>query len=185
MLTLPVSVHQQVWSKMLVSTVWFAATAVVVIAAFFVMSFEIGLMELIVKGLKLLLEELRFGEYVLDASAFAVELLILAFLACCSFCLEFYAALAIGHSVSGHKMVWSVAVFFGIRFVLGLLGGSIPALMDVTGLDYVLTQTLPRITSAPAAAHFMILTMGLMLFIQGAFFYFLTTYFLQKRLNLE
>ena len=41
MMTLPVSVHQQVWSKLLVSTVWFAATVVMVFLACCVMAFDL------------------------------------------------------------------------------------------------------------------------------------------------
>ena len=42
MFTLPASVHQQVWSKLIVSTVWFVATAVAVILAFLVAVYEVG-----------------------------------------------------------------------------------------------------------------------------------------------
>ena len=36
MFTLPASVHQQVWSKLIVSAVWFIATGVAVILSFLV-----------------------------------------------------------------------------------------------------------------------------------------------------
>ena len=44
MMTLPVSIHQQVWSKLIVSTVWFAATVLVIILACFVTAFDIRFM---------------------------------------------------------------------------------------------------------------------------------------------
>ena len=43
MMTLPVSVHQQVWAKAIVSTVWFAATVLMVILACLVMAYDVGL----------------------------------------------------------------------------------------------------------------------------------------------
>ena len=45
MMTLPVSVHQQVWSKLIVSAVWFALTIVMVCLAGFIMAFNIDILE--------------------------------------------------------------------------------------------------------------------------------------------
>ncbi len=42
MLTLPASIHQHVWAKLIVSAAWFVVTVVVVIAAGCVMAFDIG-----------------------------------------------------------------------------------------------------------------------------------------------
>ena len=42
MFTLPASVHQQVWSKLIVSAVWYIATGVVVILSFLVAAYEVG-----------------------------------------------------------------------------------------------------------------------------------------------
>ena len=42
MFTLPASVHQQVWSKLIVSTVWYVLTAAVVVLSFLVAVFEVG-----------------------------------------------------------------------------------------------------------------------------------------------
>ena len=44
MMTLPVSIHQQLWSKLIVSTVWFAATAVVIGLACCIMALDIRFM---------------------------------------------------------------------------------------------------------------------------------------------
>lgn len=41
MMTLPVCVHQQIWSKLIVSTVWFAATVVVIGLSCCIMAFDI------------------------------------------------------------------------------------------------------------------------------------------------
>ena len=42
MFTLPASVHQHVWSKLIVSAVWFIATGVVVIRSAFVAAFNVS-----------------------------------------------------------------------------------------------------------------------------------------------
>ena len=42
MFTLPVSVHQHIWSKLIVSAVWFAATVLAIIAASLIVAFQGG-----------------------------------------------------------------------------------------------------------------------------------------------
>ena len=42
MFTLPVSVHQHIWSKLIVSAVWFAATILAIIAASMIVAYDVG-----------------------------------------------------------------------------------------------------------------------------------------------
>ena len=188
MLTLPVSVHQHVWSKLLVSMAWFAATAAVVFLAFVILVYEVGLAQQFFTGLGDLLRQVRLGDYALElgpAVGIGVEVLVLLVLSCAAGCLQIYAAMAIGHSFARRKTLWSVAIFFGSQFALQLLGGLLTTLVSATGLDHTLTQMLPRVDSPVRAT--MLLTFILILFgaLFAALFYFLTTYFLKKRVNLE
>lgn len=98
MLTLPVSVHQQVWSKLIVSAVWFAATVVMVIAAACIVAFDIDFIKYFFQGVGELLGDLRKLEayYAVNGTAIVAEGVVLCFLACCAMCLQFYAALAAG-----------------------------------------------------------------------------------------
>ena len=188
MLTLPVSVHQHVWSKLLVSMLWFVATAVVVFLAFVTLVYEVGLVQQFFAGLGELLRQVRIGNYYLELGSvvgIGVETLILLAVSCAGGCPQIYAAMAIGHSFANRKVLWSVAVFFGSQFALQLLGGLFVTFMDATGLDAALTRLLPQIDSPVGATMlglFVLIVCGVLF---AAFFYFLTTYFLKKRVNLE
>ena len=58
MMTLPVSVHQQVWSKLIVSAVWFALTIVMVCLACLIMAFDVELVQQIAAGFRELFQEI-------------------------------------------------------------------------------------------------------------------------------
>ena len=56
MFTLPASVHQQVWSKLIVSTVWYVLTAAVVVLSFLVAVFEVGFVSAFFRGIEQVLQ---------------------------------------------------------------------------------------------------------------------------------
>ena len=187
MMTLPVSVHQQVWSKLIVSAVWFALTVVVVCVACLVMAFDVGFVQQIAAGCREVFRELYrnfTAYYAINGTALAVEFLVMCFVGCCAMCLQFYASLAIGHSFANHKMAWSVLWFFIIQFVVQLLGGSVIAVLDESWLHHLLMGWTDNLTGV-AAMHLSMVFLILGELVYGAIFYFLTTYFLKKRLNLE
>lgn len=184
MLTLPVSVHQQVWSKLIVSAVWFAATVAAVIVAACIVAFDIDFIKYFFQGLGELFAELRRLEayYAINGTAIAVEMAVLCFLACCAMCLQFYAALAVGHSFANHKMAWSVVFFFGFQFAIQFLGGmGISVLNALNIFDFLPSWHI----GGMAAIHLTMLILIAGVVIYGAIFYFITTYFLKRRLNLE
>ena len=189
MMTLPVSVHQQVWSKLIVSAVWFALTIVMVCVAGLIMAFDIDVLE----GFGELFHEIFqhvTAYYALNGTAIVVEFLVVCFLGCCAMCLHFYTALAIGHSFPNHKMAWSVGWFFIIQFAVQFVGGTFMALLedlrffDWLGGLHILRATQDG-TNVMAAVHLGMFALIVGELVYGAIFYFLTTYFLKKRLNLE
>ena len=68
--------------------------------------------------------------YAFNGTAFLLELLVLMLAACMSFSLQFYAALAVGHSFANHKMALSVAFFFAFQFVMQMVSGVLLAMLD-------------------------------------------------------
>ena len=183
MMTLPVSVHQHIWSKLIVSAVWFALTIVMVCVAGLIMAFDISAIEEIGD---LFRELFRYATayYALNGTAIVAEFLVVCFLGSCAMCLHFYTALAIGHSFSGHKMAWSVAWYFIIQFAVQFVGGMLVTLLDESWLHHLLLGWTDNI-SAMASVHLGMVTVILGEVVYGAVFYILTTYFLKKRLNLE
>ena len=51
MLTLPVSIHQHIWSKLIVSSVWFIVTALAVILACCITAFDLTVVKEILRGM--------------------------------------------------------------------------------------------------------------------------------------
>lgn len=189
MMTLPVSVHQQVWSKLLVSIAWFLLTGIVVCLSFVILAYDVGLVHEILQFFADLWNELWQvnSAYMMHGTAFLAEILVLMIITCIASCLQFYSAMAIGHSFSNRKVLWSVVCFFGIQFLQQLIGTLLISVLSMTGLPNVLEQlflSLQLNESIFAASH-----LGLGMAILGsllysAIFYFLTTYFLKNRLNL-
>ncbi len=187
MMTLPVSVHQHIWSKLIVSAVWFALTLVVVCLACLIMAFDVELVQQIAAGFRELFQEIYRNlstYYAINGTAIVAEFLVLCFGGCCAMCLQFYAALAIGHSFPNHKMAWSVLWFFLIQFIMQFLGGMGIMLLDESWFHHLLLGWTDNI-SAMASVHLGMVTVILGEVVYGAVFYILTTYFLKKRLNLE
>ena len=178
MFTLPASVHQQIWSKLIVSAVWFIATGLAVVAAGFILVAQQGFWLEIRRGFAEIFRHLT-AYYAFNGTAFLFELLALIFVGCCVLCLEFYAAMAIGHSFANHKILCSVLSFLGLQFVMQLLSGGI-----LVGTNYdILVVALP--SDGVLAMHSVMLTMIVSTAVFGAVYYVITTMFLKKRLNLE
>ena len=129
----------------------------------------------------------QFSDYLLKGVSNMINLvclLVLAFAGCIAFCLQFYAALAIGHSFSNHKFAWSVAFFFILQFASQLVG-SLLLLSLNTSLINSLLGSLDFRVSGMTAIH---IGMGILIavcVVYSAVFYVITTYFLKKHLNLE
>lgn len=187
MMTLPVSVHQHIWSKLIVSAVWFALTLIVVGLACLIVAADVKVIHQIAEGFGEVMGELYrhfTAYYAINGTALAVEFLVLCFVGCCAMCLQFYASLAIGHSFSSHKMAWSVLWFFVTMFAMQFLGGSGIVLLDESWLHNLLLGWTDNI-SGMAAMHLSMVCLILGEVLYGAIFYFLTTYFLKRRLDLE
>lgn len=184
MFTLPVSVHQHIWSKLIVSVVWFAATILAIIAASLIVAYQGGFLREFFDILRWFfegLQKLKISE-TLNGTAYLVEFAVLMFLAMASFALQFYAALAAGHSRANHKMVWSVAWFFGFQFALQFLGSLLFITLDRLHIPFPFHLD---IQSATVAIHVGLLMAIGCVVVYGAIFYAVTTFFLKKHLNLE
>ena len=124
--TLPVSVHELVWSKMIVSVVWFAATFVViwlVILLTVLIQTGTSLAQFFAgfpswAELKAMMAELgiRSG----DLWTIGLEVLLAVIVSGLFTCLHFYAAMSLGHMFSKDKILLSIVFFVAISFVLSM-----------------------------------------------------------------
>lgn len=180
MFTLPVSVHQLVWSKILVSTVWFIAAAVVEALALLVVVFDLELLRQLFSSeiFRQVFRELRglIVEYGLNLPAMAMELIVLGLLLCAALCLQFYAAIAVGHGFANHKSAWSVLFFFAFQFVLQIATGLFFNAEFFSGLF---------LRGGMEAFHGVMAVSITATLVSGAAFYAVTTLALKKRLNLQ
>lgn len=185
MMTLPVSIHQQVWSKLIVFAVWFAATVLMIVLACCIVAFNVEFVDDFLRFVGDILRGLMREDayFIANGTAFMVELIALCFLGCCAMCLQFYAALAVGHSFANHKMAWSVGMFFLFQFAMQFLGSMLVILVDTTGLDAFLTSFLPH--DGVAGMHALLLGCIVLTVVYGAIFYAVNTFCLKKHLNLE
>ena len=187
MMTLPVSIHQQIWSKLIVSTVWFAATVLVIALACFLMAADIRFMGELWHGLGELIAYAARSNHldlVANGALFCAELLILCVFASIALCLRFYSAMAIGFSFPNHKGLLSVAAYMVTDVAVQALGLSGISLLNDSWFHRLLLGWEPSI-SAAAGMHMSMWFIILLEAIYAAVFYFLTVYFLQKHLNLE
>ena len=183
MFTLPVSVHQHVWSKLIVSAVWFIATGAVVILSVFVAAADVRFFTDLLDVFPKLFEQLT-AYYAFNGTAFALEFLALLFVGCMAFSLQFYAALAAGHSFANHKMTLSVLFFFVFQFAVQMLGAFLIVALDEGPLHHLLMGLDFHIDGA-AAVHLSMVVLIVLAAVYGAIFYIVTTLTLKKRLNLE
>lgn len=193
MFTLPSTVHELVWSKLIVSFVWFLLTNLVIflIIGGTVFSFasvnlgeifaqlpswseiQAGLAEAGVRGSDLIL--------------IALEYLLFIILSGMTVCLHFYAAMSLGHCSSNHKVLYSVlffiAISFGFSFLSSLLGATGIRAVDNGALESFFVNVE---TAGDPVRAFMAVIGGVAVWelVQGAILYLLTTVSLKRHLNL-
>lgn len=181
MFTLPVSPHQLVWSKLLVSTVWFAGAAAIDAIAMVTLVADLsvfrGLGDLFGTGLHSL------DRYLLgNGVALLVELLVLGVVSCLALCLSFYTPLAIGHSFARHKMFLSVVFFFAIQIAVQVVS-SVLFFLGVPVLEQLSWVANPL--NAVEVVHALLWGSVLATVAYGAILYCITLRMLHRHLNLE
>ena len=187
-LTLPVNVHEILWSKLIVSFVWFLATGLIAIAAVFIAVFTLTYSEL---G-EMLRNMPSFGEMLGlffekteitpgQLTGIILQLAAMIILNSLAACLHFYGAMALGHSFSNHKVLLSVVFFIAISFFFSFVTSMLGICTDGISLTVVEESGSAVIKSLQA------MSLGSMIYtlIEGLILYLLTTYCLKHRLNLS
>lgn len=186
MFTLPVGVHRILWSKLIVSAVWFIATFAVEALAIVIVAYEGGMMRGLLTSLYEFLSNLS-SYYALNVLAFVLEIFVLVLLALLVSCLNFYAPIAIGHSFANHKTLLSVVFYFAISafwqtvFLAVGYSGVTWLAGNVTVFDF----NVANIPATMTLAHGMILSAALWMLLVGAAMYVLTWFVLRKHRNLQ
>lgn len=178
MFTLPVSVHQLIWSKILISCLWFVGTCIVVCLSGLIVAFDTSFLVDFKQAFQMIWQEMN-TYYALNGTAIFIEILVLFFFGYAACCLQFYSAMAVGHSFDRRKTLYSILFFFGAQFVIQMLSSL---LFLSNGFESWFSHLD---MSVMTSVHTFF---GLSIFctlVYCAIFYFITTHFLQKRLNIE
>ena len=181
MFTLPVSVHSHIWAKLIVSLIWFLVVGLVVALLVFglIVSLTVSDFGQFMEGFPSFRELFRNiraafrydnGKMIL----FFLEFCLLAFAGAVNACLQFYAAMAIGHSFANHKLLFSVLAFVIISFVLSILRTAAGGLIDLSVyvdnvVDFMSYIMHPSLIFA---------------LLQSILLYCISVFFLKRRLNL-
>ena len=187
-LTLPVNVHEIVWSKLIVSFVWFLATGLIAIGAVFIAVFTLTYTEL---G-EMLQNMPSFGEMLrlffektsitpLQLTGAIAQFAAMIILSSLTTCLHFYAAMALGHSFSNNKVLLSVVFFIAISFVFSFVS----SLLGIFVEGLAMTVTVEAGSSVMTTLQELSLGSMIYTLIEGVILYLLTTYCLKHRLNLS
>lgn len=172
-LTLPVSVHQHVLSKLAISLVWMLLTGIAVMLSvlllFLGVELPVGqLFDVIRTSVSSL--DLHFGKMM------SVGLL-LSLMEIALFILQVYASCAIGGSFANNKLVLSITSFFAIQITVNALNN----LLNEAGMS-MLYESL---SNANLMVNSSLALRAVITGIEILLFYFITTYFLKNKLNLE
>lgn len=191
-MTLPVSTHKLISAKLLASVVWYALTTVVTGAALLIALLDSGDWGGFFRGTANFLKDvwkvlptLESG-MVVGLIVCGIELFLCLILGAALTSLLIYAAMAIGHSLNRHKKLMSVVlgfVFYHVTQIAAVFSAiSIIGEMFVKYEHaYALNQLEPNMTP-----YVLIIGVALLLLLAAcAIYYFLTHWFLTKKLNLE
>ena len=183
--TLPVNVHELVWSKLIASSIWLVASNLLLGIVMGLTGLHIENMSLaeLFRGfpsweqVRALMQEI--GMSVWDLALLITEGVALLLFGLLGTCLHFYASMALGYSTPKNKGLMSVVIFVGFNFLFGMFTAVQPLLTP---------DSIERMAmSASSIVGFVQATMGtalLWLVLQAAVFYIATVLGLKKGLNL-
>ncbi|MDO4515640.1 MAG: hypothetical protein Q4C76_00700 [Bacillota bacterium] len=181
MFTLPVSPHQLVWSKLLISTLWFAGAAIVDTLALLILVVDQSFFRNLQEILQRVLEDFN-SYYAAHGVLVAVEVILLCVVAAINLCLEFYAPLSIGHSFDRHKMLLSVVFFFVIQIAAQMAAGILllAVRLPMNAVSNFINSQPPEV-ALHAGLWFAILS----IVVYNAVLYVINHRMLSRKLNLE
>ena len=192
-LTLPVGTHTHIFSRLLVAVVWYTLSFIAIMAAICVLTLGINgysgfaVIGDVIRGLWQVWVSLTGGQRGL-ALLLAFEMVACVVASCAASCLLLYAAMAVGHSFNRHKKALSVLfafVFYHAVQILLLIGAFAVAR---SGINLDLYFDNLNVQNATAIIGIMNIFFAVILAVQAVLclvFYFITHYFLTKKLNLE
>ncbi|MBQ9249250.1 MAG: hypothetical protein IJ179_02660 [Oscillospiraceae bacterium] len=185
--TLPVNVHELVWSKLIVSLVWVLVTWLVIcLAVFLTVLIQTGtdlgeIFASLPSWAEIRKAMAEFGIRSSDLWLLGGEFLLAMILATLASCLHFYAAMSLGHIFSKDKVLLSVVFFVAISFLFSILhtGVNVSLMINLEDASFMETAREGLRLAQNVTARGLLGEL-----VQGGILYAITTWSLKKKLNL-
>jgi hypothetical protein len=194
MFTLPTNSHALIWSKLIVSTVWFLATALLIGLLMMLTVANLGQMSAedfnaAFYGIRDVLDMLyQLGVSKGSLALLLTELVVASVVTCLTTCLHFYAAMGLGQMSANHKGLMSVLAFIGISIAFQILASTVfSGLVKAGSVDLIVQSIEDMAQSAQGVVRVANSGVGsalLLEVLQGAVLYVITALSLNKKLNL-
>lgn len=178
MFTLPVKTNNLIFSKLLVSTVWFIASGLVVILAILIMAFNNFNFTDIFWQIPKLFQNLNIGH--INLTFFIMEAFVMFVLSLFSGILILYACMSVSLFVNRHRGLFA----FGAFIVFSIIGQTVGSILVVMGDALNIMSITDRFSVFGQMHTFMVMSIVCEL-VTCVIFFILTRYMLKSKLNLE
>ena len=182
---LPVSVHTHIFSRLIVAVIWYALTVIAVLLACLIMGLNLHEWKEFFVAIGDVLRGLSEQHLTGRAILLGLETLLAMVMGCSFSSLLLYAAMAVGHSFNRHKKGMSVLfafVFYYAIQIIGVVGIAVLTHMDWDNWFDITAENVTHALNVFQALLGGVIGVNL---IGCALFYFITHFFLSKKLNLE
>ncbi len=183
MFTLPVSVAQLIWSKIIVAVIWSILSLIAAVIAFLIVFSEPQYINEFFNEVCLLISRAH-GLGVGNVVLYCIEAFILAVCSIATFIFMIYLCLAIGQLSDKHRGLCAFGAFVGINIVLNNIIAAIFAgvfkHIDLSGIDNFF-----RSMSCFSQIHLALVGSIIVMAVQAAIYFLITRYILTNKLNLE
>lgn len=184
MFALPVSTGKHLTNKIVSGAMWafIGVVAAIVTGIAIIIAIE-GVGSFVDDAIFLLKDFLLIVERAPSALLICLQLLVFAVLGCAQLAAEIYAAIAVGHQWSNHRVLGAILAYIAFQTVEGVLGRIALSIHDFVwdkgGLDFF------NNLSAMAQTHITLLILILVVAAVLAIYWFISWKLLDSRLNLE
>lgn len=187
-MTLPVSTHVHIFSRLIVAVVWYTLTLFVIFVTILLAVLDLNMWGELFGGLGemavLVWQQLPYvdGKTISEIVVFVVELLLTGVVGAISTSLLFYAAVSVGYSFHHHKKGLSIIFVFVFYHVVGIINNIV--MVAIMGWDAYGGYLLLDDYVLSSLNIILAVSLGIAL-LESVAFYFIAHYFLTKKLNLQ
>lgn len=183
MFTLPVKSWQHITSKLLVALLWIVLSIAVTLLTIAIMLFNSQMIPFMVDAIRDFTFEVSLSNKT-SFLIFLVRMLISGLLSSLCTILMIYLSIAIGHLFGKHRILASFGAFLGITFAMQS-STSILVLYVFKPLIEKIEEFQTSFTVINHALMTLLNVSDILNLIFSAIFFFITSYILQKKLNLD